>query len=222
MNIQKLFLGVLLGVSFFGCNVFAEDVKSDEAKTKLEDFRIGFKKYLEKFQEEQLYKKLLRKDDLHSGPAWHLGRYLENDLMYNVLRYKELGILDQILDIIFNEETGLTPNTLFPTDYHDRYDQGNERSFSLFFEAANHASWGGEISSNARILFKKLKKRGGDSEVPCTEYGKKISTKEKVEHHCNTLCASWDWDIESKYEHHSCNRAKNIFAKLTKKTEKND
>lgn len=233
MNIQKLFFTILLIGSLVGCsiNALAEDVKSsDEAKAVLEKFKIEFEQKLKTFKDAKsgeenpssIYKDSYLK--FHSSidfkeyfrqeaesAHFSLGSYLEDHLGgCNPLKYKELRILDEILDIIFNEKTGLTPNTLFSNE--------RDRMFSLFFRAASDAtlSLGGHEKS-AKILFKKLKKRGGNAEVLCDlKYGKaeKITASDNVERYCKVFCKKTSYEQENNYEHPVCTRAKDIFARM--------
>jgi hypothetical protein len=232
MNIKKLFFTILLSGSLVGCsvNALAEDVKSsDEAKAILEKFKIGFEQKLNALKHAQsgeedrssIYKDSYIK--FHSNidfkeyfrqqaksAHFFLGSYLEDHLGgCNPLKYKEFGILDEILDIVFNEKTGLTPNTLFSDE--------RDKVFSLFFRAATDAVYSFGHEESAKILFKKLKKRGGNVEVLCDlKWGKaeKTSAREEVEHFCKVFCKKSSYEQENNLEHPICTRAKDIFVRM--------
>ena len=218
MKLQKLFLIALLVVKFGGCsiNVSAEDVKlSDEAKAVFEKFKTTCKDTLE-----------YMKRPAHSGTNHTIyASILLGYLHSNALEYNELGILDEVIDTIFNE-TGIDPN-------HAYFDANTLKEFSFYDWAARRASDGDE---GAKVLFEKFHERGGNSEFIFDETDfmpeerksmstkdylarKRISTANYVKRKCDYYC-NWAKTNDKKANDEAdriCKAARDIFARIEPK-----
>jgi hypothetical protein len=259
MKLQKMFLAALLGISLVGCSIIAESPKAEpisikqhiaaqhknwqkqETKAIVEKFKAEFEEKLNALKQaksgegnpgsdntsdddKEYFRQESEKkvDTAQFKLEDYVHKHLRDD---NPLKYKELGILDEILDIVFNEKTGLTPNMLC---------HGWENGESLFFQAATKAilSEDEKDAKSAKILFKKLKKRGGDADAVLSDslvnellrdstlgiVAKKASVRYETKVYCNLLCKQTSDDVldeqEDDYKRTTCIRAKNIFAKM--------